>query len=135
MEDSRLISLHDHLSEGMSRRGRRGGLGRVKGTPGTTAVLRTKRFEDQHMPDNRLYRGFVRGGVLGKRRLDRIIEDVLDKQEGKKMPWKALRRECVKQWRIENMADERTDQHVGDLVLTTIPATYLSKKSNLVSKK
>ncbi|KAF4696964.1 hypothetical protein FOZ60_013315 [Perkinsus olseni] len=106
MEDSRLISLHDHLSEGMSRRGRRGGLGRVKGTPGTTAVLRTKRFEDQHMPDNRLYRGFVRGGVLGKRRLDRIIEDVLDKQEGKKMPWKALRRECVKQWRIENMADE-----------------------------
>mmetsp|Transcript_27930 Transcript_27930/g.23096 ORF Transcript_27930/g.23096 Transcript_27930/m.23096 type:complete len:101 (+) Transcript_27930:80-382(+) len=97
-------------------------------------VFRTSRFEDQHMPDNRLYRGFVRGGVLGKRRLDRIIEDVLSKKGGK-MTWKALRRECVEQWRIENMSDKRSDREVGDIVLTTIPSAYLSKKSNMVVKK
>uniref|UniRef100_A0A0G4HK43 Uncharacterized protein n=1 Tax=Chromera velia CCMP2878 TaxID=1169474 RepID=A0A0G4HK43_9ALVE len=63
MEAKKLQSLHDNLEEKKSSRGSRGGLGRVKGTPGAGAVFRA-RGGGEGLPDSQLYRNFVRGQTM-----------------------------------------------------------------------
>lgn len=125
MDEDQLVSLHDELTNGKSRRGKLGGIG--VGQRHSTLLDGPKRHlttaQLTNLPDRPLYKRFV---MAERKQLCRHTVLSVLSSFGGQMRWSEL----VKQ--VGRECNEIVTKEFTYRVLVNIPTSYLSKVSSIV---